>query len=229
MMAFKLVFTGLVYIYHYRRALFKALWLPILCSFAVNIFANLSDDNFFIFWLNMVLSTFIYTICAISIHRILILGPEQVPAWRQQGWTMRETIFTAVMVAIPLSIWLILIGPLEISKAVASTGSTLILFSIIGAVAATYFMMMRLLLLLPMIAIDREPDIAKAWRLGGQYPFAIPFSIMLASAIASLPGILISLLPGGAYAAIAINEIIFVVDVAVLSAAMRLVMGEQQS
>lgn len=192
-------------------------------------FANLSDDNFVIFWINMVLSTFIYTICAISIHRILILGAEQAPAWRQQGWTLRETIFTAVLVAIPISTWLALAWPLQIATKAVSSGSSFILPFIMAAVAAAYFMTMRFLLLLPMIALDKEPDIAKAWRLGGKYPFSIPFSILLASAIASLPGVLISLVPGGAYAAIAINEIIFVVDVAVLSAAMRLVMDEQPS
>ena len=231
MMAFKLVLTGLLWIYHYRRALFKALWLPILISLAIRLVAELSDSEL-ISSLSIIPTTLIYAICAISIHRILILGEEYAPAWREQGWTKRESVFVVTIVVLFTCISAVIVtGWLYASLLIVIPAiDTYVLAAIVAAIAALAIAMLfpitRLLLILPMIALDKEPHITDAWRLGAKYPFSIPFSIMLASVIVMLPSFLTAPLPGSQYVVIAINEVLFVVDVAVLSAGLKLVMQE---
>ena len=223
MLAFRIVADGFTAIHEHRYALFKALWIPVLCSTGIDLAMTLSNSTA-LAWLGALASAAIYAICAISIHRILILGDEYAPAWRAEGWTQRETIFLVAMIVMPV------IASFATSiahYAAAAIGSLAVIAIVSLTTIALLFLGTRLLLIFPMIALGEEPILSEAWRRSSKHPLAIPIAIILAIVISSIPNWVLRNFPGGEYVSMMINEIIFIIDVAVLSMARRLVMQDE--
>lgn len=117
--------------------------------------------------LHYIIVLFVYTMLAISVHRLL-LNAEQ-PSMRY--WRMRETRFMGWLLLIYLSYTLIFAGfgillsllsgrPLESFGASWIGSLDFLLMSLPGA-----YISARLSMLLPATALDRKPNFAWAWAL----------------------------------------------------------------
>lgn len=101
----------------------------------------------------------VYVLLAISIHRLILLGPQSVPAfgvgpfglreWRYLGWSCAQILAAAgvVMLCAPL---------LALSQGLG----------LLVALLVAAWLISRMALLLPEIALGRPIDVGGGWRLG---------------------------------------------------------------
>lgn len=127
----------------------------------------------------VVLRLAVYVLLAINIHRLILVGPESVPPfgagpfglreWRYLGWSCAQILAAAgvVMLCAPL---VALSQPLGLFVALL--------------VAA--WLISRMALLLPEIALGRSMDVGAAWRLGKGAGFGLAVLVVAVPLLGSI-------------------------------------------
>jgi len=114
----------------------------------------------------------IFVFFAISCHRLILIGEHSVPRWGVQRWSWRETRFILCLIAIVVAIYLmsavlgfvagIFLTPLE--RLMSKTGAIVAAYMLGGLGAACMsYLIARLSLSLPAVAVDHQPAIEAAW------------------------------------------------------------------
>ena len=71
---------ALAYLYQYRKPFLKALLLPVMFLVAIELIPVHESDTGSMFLLSFI-SFMVYIILAITVHRIILLGPQSVSEW----------------------------------------------------------------------------------------------------------------------------------------------------
>ncbi len=139
-----------------RILLMRAL-LKLFVLLAILYVIQISVRNEVLSFICVVLTMGVNTLFAVTVHRILLLGPDSVPTWGLMQWTRRETFFLLhflglMLVALPLT--LIHANPIAEPQVVS--------ISMIGYIALCW-LWGRLSLVFPAIAMDQDVSFKYSW------------------------------------------------------------------
>ena len=157
-----------------RRAFARTLAVA-LASLAVLALSWYYANEFlpnFVKWLLYVLYGFLFTLFAVTCHRLVLLGSESVTTRLAPRWSWRESRFFAWLVAVSLIhvlAWYVLLFPIptvvvNVSAAARASSSWTEWMSSIARIPALY-VFARLSLVFPATAIDKRPDLKWTWDL----------------------------------------------------------------
>lgn len=188
------------------------------------IYWYVEDPNVAVRLVKSIIDSVILAIIAITVHRIVLLGPGSVPRYGLSAWTMRETRF--------LGWWLVAEFYLTVIASILGT----ILSEILGALEVVgipfgslagflmgYFFAMtlsaRISLLLPSTALDKRDNMRWAFDISRGVSYRLAVLVGIAPTITALLAILILYLPQQIYAVInwAISWLLVVMGIGLLS------------
>ena len=235
-MLFKKVMAGaFYYVYENRVPLAKALSLPFSAFLIIGFIEESEMDGPISYLLLMALGFFLQVIFAITTHRILLLGKESVPEFGLRSWSKRETFYFLHF----LGLLLMLIAPALLIMLIAPVLLSFITF--IGAAIAmvvSFWVLSRLSLVFPGIAVDKGVSFQMSWDLTKDYQLLMLLVVIVCPVLLAIPSILLSLIP---YPFILTNfvstlvivltnfvsTLVIVFEVAALSMAYQLITSEQ--
>ena len=174
----KAVAATLYYLYQYRRELIQALMWPLLAITVIDYLAPEEPDS--PLWGGLLLATFvIQVLVAITVHRIMLLGPGSVSRWGTISWGRRELRYALHAMGL-----LLMIIPVAALAAVPVVGLLL-------AVATVTWLVARLGLVFPAIAIDRPFSFKDSWQLTANHqPLVLLVMVVNTVVLAIMPALL---------------------------------------
>lgn len=155
------------YIGYYRKALFRVLLFPLAFVMVLNLVSSLMPHGWsMVGWALMALGFLVCCLMAVSIHRVLILGPESLPKWGLTRLSARELRFAVYLFAlIVLSRAAMLPTALMVYLPVSWLGEINVFAIIITWGAIIGFLIARLYLVFPGTAVERGLLLRDSWRL----------------------------------------------------------------
>ena len=182
----ELLYLSIKKIYSYRIPLLKALMLPLIMSILLDFIASVWS-GILINVIYYVFTLMLQTIIAITIHRMILLGPSHVPEWGIIKWAHRETVFIFHVLALFLMVFLFM---------------QLMQFRLVGAIifimliiVYLVFIVPRLSLVFPAIAIGDKCTFKNSWFFTQDYQKLMFFSTILIPLVVSIPELLIRNIP----------------------------------
>ncbi len=139
------------------------------------------DTPALIDWILYPFAWAIYAIFSIATHRMVLLGPESVPKWGITSWSKRETYFILHAVGIGL-----LLFPLALLGMIPIIGSVV-------AVTIYLWLLGRLSLVFPGIAIDKGVTFKLSWDLTANYQISILLVILVPPLILAIPTLVLGI------------------------------------
>jgi len=143
----------------------------------------------------------VYTVIAVTAHRITLLGPHAVPRWGSFRFGPRELKFLsnflmllAVLVGLVFAAGLVLVIPLVALTSVQETpedGDRIVyLASTLLSLAAMYFLA-RLSLVFPAASLDEDLSFSDSWRLTARHQGLMLFVTFVLPLAANVPMMLL--------------------------------------
>ncbi|MEW8442241.1 MAG: hypothetical protein AB2689_29195 [Candidatus Thiodiazotropha taylori] len=183
------IWGAFAYVYEHRRPFAKALSIPV---FMLVLFGVLVVEvtNSVVLILLVIVPWYIYTLLAITTHRIILLGPGSVSEWGI--YVPRKREFDFFFYTIALSIMMIPFGFLSL---IPTIGWIITLLVII-------YMMARLSLIFPAIATDQRWSFSDSWKATENHQVLMMVVVAILPFVISIPEQLLSNLP---YAGLFVN------------------------
>lgn len=109
----------------------------------------------------------LYTYFAVACHRLVILGNVSVPPFGIRKWTMRETRFLGWLIGFWLILMLLMESRSMVTRflislfGISGVTASLISLAIIGL--SVMYLLARLCMIFPAVAIGKKPSIKWAW------------------------------------------------------------------
>lgn len=160
-------------------------------------------------WILAAISSYIYVLIAITTHRVLLLGPNAVPAYGIIGFSMRELRY--VMYIIGLSL---LVFPAVIFAYIPFVGIALYL-------AFYVWIWGRSALVFPGAALNDDFALHNSWEVTRGYNFMMIMVVVVYPIILTIPAYFIDDLPYGSFINVFIYMITTVLEVSALSMAYK--------
>lgn len=208
------------YVYEYRKPFSKALFIPILIIVGLDVLL-LRDFS----WPSVILHTFlsitVYSIVAITTHRIILLGPGSIYEWGIYMPTKREFYF--ILYSIGMCLFFIPCGLLALIPEIGW---------ILGVIA-TIYILARLSLVFPAIATDQNWSFIDSWKATKNHQLLMMTVIAVFPFAVGIPEQLLSNLPYLGLLVNLLSAITMVFVIAALSVAFQLITegynGNQQA
>ena len=194
----KLIKQAVESIWNHRGVMAKALCIPFLIYCAILAAFYFLPQSWNITAIADLLTDLLiyglYTICAVTTHRVVLLGPGSVPEWGLLKWTRRETDFILRIFALALiSVALPGLGMLIIYIAQSvfnyNFGFFGFVFVFVLIILGSYFGV-RFSLVFPSIAVDQKISFKKSYELTDKHEeimllilWGIPFIFSLLGVI----------------------------------------------
>ena len=212
------IFLGaLSFSYHYRNCLFKALIAPlVILSLLAMAEHTLELTNFWSIPLK-VIDSLTYTVFAITIHRIVLLGEGSVPEWGLRKISMREMSFFIRSIGIGL----LLIAP-----------GLLIFVPYLGwilALVSIAYLLGRLSLVFPALATGQEWTFKDSWTATKEHQFMMAVVAAVIPLIVALPVIALAFIPNTEVFSVILSLLTTIFGIVALSLAFKLVQDENQA
>ena len=182
-MRFKKVIIGAIDCFaEYKLALFKALLIPMLILIALDTIVTMEIAASYAAIISIV-ALLVHVVITILTHQIILLGPDSIPEWGFKEWTMRATCFTLYSIvylvpvffaSVPHIGWIIAVG------------------------GVWCYIVGRLSLVFPAIAIDDDVSFKQSWNLTKKYKLLMFLVVVIAPALVGLSASLIGEVPFGA-------------------------------
>ncbi|MCG8084078.1 MAG: hypothetical protein AB2689_23440 [Candidatus Thiodiazotropha taylori] len=198
------------YVYEYRKPFAKALFFPVSILVALGAL-SIQEPNSVLMVVLVILPWVIYTILAITIHRIILLGPNSVSEWGVYTPGKREAYF--ILHSIGLSLFMIPFGFISVIPAIGW----------IVSMIAIIYMMARLSLVFPAIATDQSWAFSDSWKATKNHQALMMVVVAIFPFVISIPERLLSKVPyaGGFVNLLSALTLVFVVSA--LSVAFKLI------
>ena len=210
-MYIKTILLGtLGYIVEYWRVLLRALFVPFV------LYTTLDAMDFFkpdptARVAVLIAGLIVQTLFAVTTHRIMLLGPNQVPRWGILSWSRRETLFALNIIRLGL-----IVVPLILLAYIPTIGLAL-------AIALMLWIFSRLSLIFPAIAIDHPLPLKTAWQLTARYQLLMSFVVIILPTILAVPIYLLADVPGAFLITSFLSSLTTVITVIALSVAYRII------
>lgn len=160
-------------------------------------------------WILAAMGVYIYILIAITTHRVLLLGPDAVPAYGVIGFSMRELRY--VMYVIGLSL---LIFPAAIFSYIPFVGMALYL-------AFYAWIWGRSALVFPGTALNDDFSLHNSWEETKGYNFMMIMVVVVYPIILAIPAHFIENLPYGSFVNVFVYMVTTVLEVSALSMAYK--------
>jgi len=199
------IFNSINIIILHRIIIMKTLVFPIVATSAILIFQP-DKPSFTEMILITLTEWFIYTMLAVTIHRIILLGPESVSNWGLNIPGTRELNFFYHS---------FLIGVLIIPAAITAFIPNIGIF--IAAFLMAYIIS-RLSLVFPSIATDKPVSISESWSATSNHQILMIIVVVIFPVIFSLPELIISIILNGSLALILVNIVSLITLIFIVAA-----------
>lgn len=174
-MEFKKIAAGaFYYVAKNRVVLAKALAIPFIFLVALDAISFLDLDTATGYLIDFI-SLFINVIFAITVHRVVLLGPDSISQWGFVNWSKRETFFLIHLIGIGLAL-------------LPSIAFAYI--PVLGPLLALIFMcwiLGRLSLVFPGIAIDKGVGFKLSWELTKKHQMLMFLIVIVLPILIALP------------------------------------------
>ncbi|MBN2466954.1 MAG: hypothetical protein JXD19_02285, partial [Deltaproteobacteria bacterium] len=153
-----------------RSRLAKALLVPIIGMLLLRFISLSSDESQGVLLMSFLFAAqiLLFTIFAVTCHRLVLLGDDSVPPYGLQTWTGRETRFVGwflELIFIFVAITILLVVPLGFMGSLLGGGDSQPLWFMYLFCIPGLYVLSRLSIILPAIAIDKREDLLWAWRV----------------------------------------------------------------
>jgi len=213
-MSFKYIVAGAIgLVYESRAVLSKALLVPFALYMLLDAISALKlavPVTYAVFILNVA----VQTVFAITTHRVLLLGPGSVPKWGLYKLSKRELYFVAHL----LGLGLILL-PLGLLTFIPFVGGIL-------AIVLYCWLVGRLSLVFPAIAIDQGVSFKYSWELTKNYQLLMFLVVIIYPILLAIPALFIGLVSNMSYIVSFLSTLATVFVVAALSVSYKLIYAE---
>jgi hypothetical protein len=211
----KALVGGVSYTIFYRKAIFKAILIPLILYLLLNSLASLPGTNSEGFRAIGFLMMIPYTLIAITTHRIILQGPGSVSEWGINDFRLREIRYAGygylvVLVSLVPSVGFMLIP--DVGRYI-----TLLI--------ASYFAG-RLSLVFPSIALDTSMGLTESWVETKGRGLVMFVFVVIYPFIVYLLSDLLWYLPGLFWLDLVLNGLAPVFLVASLSVAYKIILGD---
>jgi len=171
-------------------------WTPLVAPFIVSVLIDeLSSLNRFDGWIFPVLSLVASTILAVTTHRLVLLGSNDVPKYGFKAWGRRETLFFAYMVIIEIAIFAVAMVPFIVvfftSISVEISGGAVFWMPLILGIAIALYISSRFSLVLPATAVDHQLFMSGAWNQSRKHQGSIFLIFGIIPLSLSAPGFIL--------------------------------------
>lgn len=174
-------------VYSKRYYYFKILFLPILFSIFLNITSIYGKpSSLFIYILIVIGNLIVYTTFAVFTHRAVLLGPHSVPSLTSIFLTKREFLFAGYCILLTLMTNLIARFFLTIMHPI---------LGLILGLPLSFYLLSRLIFVLPSTAIDSPISFKTSWELSSKYQAHAFLVVFMIPIIISLPRIIVYIYP----------------------------------
>ena len=181
----RIIFEAFYRVWTARGVFAKALVIPFAISVGLDLTKLVHPPTILNIVINL-LGLAVYGWFAVTVHRLVLLGPDAVPEWGLQRITKREVIFVLSFAMITIMALLPLIVTSFLS--VGSVALALLALLVYG------YLFSRLSLVLPAIAIDRWLTPLDSWRLSRQHQARLVFVLILFPMMLFMPFLLVIVL-----------------------------------
>jgi len=212
----KVVLGAFAYLVHYKEIFAKKLLIPAGGFLTLDFLSQLSftaSSSLLISLLTLVL----YVLLAIVAHRIVLLGPDSVADWGISGWSSRETSFFLHA----LGLGMIMLIPL------VSVLLSFIPFIILIALPFSFWLLSRLSLVLPGIAVDQGFTFQQSWEATRHFQLQMFGVVFLIPFLLGGIGLVIAQLPFSAFLVSLYSIVASVYEIVLLSLAFQAINKER--
>lgn len=216
-----ILWGAIAMVLEYKTRLLKALIIPAFLVMIIDT-ASVYSTNSIGSVLLLFLTGLTYTLFAITIHRIILLGSSSVAPWGVLQWSKREMSFLVYLIAL-IAICII---PATLFGLIAqSTNIDYGAFMFFIGIAVTIvlaWLVGRLSLVFPAIAVEDEASFSRSWQLTSQYQFIMSLVVVIFPIVIGIPSSLVAALPaGGIFISIFLNMLAAVFTISALSIAYK--------
>lgn len=206
------------YVVEYKKPLSKSLVVPLLIMVMIGYFEpDAKSFDWALFFLITAAEILLYTIIAITTHRIILLGPSSVPEWGMYKFTGRELSF--IIYSLGIGILMIPAGILSLIPMIGYPVALLGIAYILG----------RLSLIFPAIATDRLWTLSKSWQASKNNQLLMMVVAFIFPAILTLPEYVLEHMAYEPYTSMVSNvfsSLAMILVIAALSTAFKLITEE---
>lgn len=203
----KIVAGALMLVYARRSTLLKALLLPFIMLLGLDA-ASYYATSSYMPWLLYIPELAVYTVFAIIIHRVILLGPESVPKWGMRFWALRELYFLFHLIALTIA-----------SLALLFTSIFIPHVGIVPGLIVTFYLFIRLSLVFPASAIDDGVTLKTSWSLTKKHQLLMLYIIIIAPILFGIPTLLAGLITDAYWITTVIDMFVTIYVVSSLSLA----------
>ena len=208
----KAIVGGISYIKYYRNSLAKALLVPFILLALITSLAFLPDvGSKGVFAINL-LQWIPLTLIAVTTHRIILEGPDSVPTWGINRFGAREFKFIGYQ-------FLVAIAALP-----AAVFTFIPYIGIFLSLVAIAYIIGRLSLVLPSIAIDSNIGLKQSWEATKNHQTMMVVVVILSPILFGFIERFLATLPGLFWISVVISLLTTVFLIAMLSVAYKIVM-----
>ncbi len=178
----RIILGAFGYVFEYKIAFAKALLIPILILLALGAIP-FKEPGAALLILLIIISIFIYSVLAITTHRIILLGPESVSEFGVYLPRKRELSF--ILYSIGIGLCVIPFGLLALIPAIGW----------LIALASIIYILARLSLVLPAIATDKKWSFLDSWKATKNHQILMMVVVAIFPFVISIPEMLLSHVP----------------------------------
>ncbi len=200
-----------------RQTLLRVLVLPFFALLILKLLFLLAIPSATKTFLMYVADLALYTLFAVTTHRIVLIGADSVPDWGITSWKKRETIFLLTYVGITL-----MAAPFLVITLIPLPYATGIIFAAFLAL----WIFGRLSLALPSIAIEKAMTLQEAWNASRNHQLLMFLVVLIYPFTTALVNLLLQPLANNSFIFSAISACLIVFEVATLSAAYHMVVAQ---
>lgn len=207
----KVVVAALAQLNNHRQVLLKALAIPFFAYLTIDL-VSLPHNHPGLGWFLYVSGTAIQVILAITIHRVVLLGPGSVSTWGITSWSKRESFFALHLIGM-------LVMPMALSSVIHIIGNSLTLVALV----LILWLISRISLVFPGIAVDKGVSFNLSWEMTKNYQMLMFWAVTICPLLLAILHLMLKLIPHTYLLVSFISTLILVIEVAVLSMAYKLI------
>jgi len=208
----EIVFGALGYVVLYKGALLKMLFLPFVLYILLEVIIE-NVNGLFLEFSTGIAGLLLQTIIAVTTHRIILLGPKSMEKSGVLNWARRDTSF--FMHGVGLGLLVIPIFALSFLP-MGPIGFVI-------AIIISMWIVGRLSLVFPGIAIDHNITFKKSWGLTKNYQFIMFLVVIVFPILLFIPSVLVSKIPYTFLITSLLSTLTIVLTVSALSVTYKLV------
>jgi len=218
-MEFKKIALGaFAFLIHYKDAFARKLLIPAGGCLLVDFLSRLGMNPIIALFVTL-LSFWLYVLLAVITHRIVLLGPESVAEWGISRWSGRETAFLVHA----LGLGLVTLIPFASMFLLG-----FIPFIVLFTLPLSFWLLARLTLVLPGIAVDKEFTFQHSWEATRDFQLPMLGVVFLIPFVLGGVGLLIAQLPFTALLVSVYSIVATVYEVVVLSLAYQSITAKNE-